>query len=76
MQAGERVALGANEELKVVRHYGGIRNVDGGDDGALDSVVARIADDADDLAPCSISSVPCGSSTGFVKRPLLSGKGE
>src|ERR1700728_3649326 len=51
VQAGERIALGADEELNVVRHHGGVRNVDGGDDGAIDSVVARIADDADDLTP-------------------------
>src|SRR3984957_3496862 len=51
VQAGERIALGADEELHVVRHHGGVRNVDSGDDRAIDSVVARIADDADDLTP-------------------------
>lgn len=49
VQVGERIALGANEELHVRRHHGGVRKVDGGDDGAIDVVVARSADDADDL---------------------------
>ena len=49
MQVGERIALGVDEELHVLPHQGGVRKVDGGDDGETDAVVARIADDADDL---------------------------
>ncbi len=33
VQVGERIALGADEELHVGLHHGGVRNVDGGDDG-------------------------------------------
>ena len=51
VQVGERITLSADEELHVLPHHGGVRKVDGGDDGAIDSVVARIADDADDLTP-------------------------
>jgi len=51
LQVGERIALGADEELNVLPHQGGVGKVDGGDDGETDAVVARIADDADDLAP-------------------------
>ena len=51
VQAGERIALRADEELRPGPHQGGVRKVDGGDDGAIDAVVARIADDADDLTP-------------------------
>ena len=51
VQVGERIALGADEEVHVLPHQGGVRKVDGGDDGAIDAVVARIADDADDLTP-------------------------
>src|SRR6202167_6098034 len=51
VQVGERIALGADEELHVFPHQGGVRKVDGGDDGETDAVVARIADDADDLTP-------------------------
>ena len=51
VQVGERIALGADEELHVGQHHGGVRNVDGGDDGAIEAIVARIADDADDLTP-------------------------
>ena len=51
VQVGERIALGADEELHVGRYHGGVRKVDGGDDGAIDAVVARIADNADDLTP-------------------------
>ena len=45
------ITLSADEELHVLPHHGGVGKVDGGDDGAIDSVVARIADDADDLTP-------------------------
>ena len=51
VQARERIALSADEELRVSRNQSGVRNVDGGDDGLIDAVVARIADDADDLTP-------------------------
>ena len=51
VQVGERIALSADEELHVLPHQGGVRKVDGGNDGAIDTVVARIADDADDLTP-------------------------
>ena len=51
VQAGERIALGADEELRVSLNQGGVRHVDGGGDGLIDAVVARIADDADDLTP-------------------------
>src|SRR5580658_8825991 len=51
VEVGERIALRADEELHVGPHQGGVRKVDGGDDGAIDAVVARIADDADDLTP-------------------------
>ena len=51
VQVGERIALGADEELHVGQHHGGVRKVDGGDDGTIDAVVARIADNADDLTP-------------------------
>ena len=51
VQVGERIALGADEELNVVRYHGGVRNVDGRDDGAIDAVVARIAGYADDPTP-------------------------
>jgi hypothetical protein len=51
VQVGERIALGADEELHVLPYQGGVRKVDGGDDGETDAVVARIADDADDLTP-------------------------
>ena len=51
VQVGERIALGADEELHVGHHHGGIREVDGGDDRAIDAIVARIADNADDLTP-------------------------
>ena len=52
VQVCERIALGADEELHVFPHQGGVRKVDGGDDRAIDAVIARIADDADDLTPC------------------------
>src|SRR5256885_15850169 len=51
VQVDERITLSADEEVHVLPHHGGVRKVDGGDDGAIDSVVARIADDADDLTP-------------------------
>src|ERR1700683_4683421 len=51
VQVRERIALGADEELRALPHQGGVRKVDGGDDGATDAVVARIADDANDLTP-------------------------
>src|SRR5579863_5173842 len=44
-----RIALGANQELRVGEHHGGVWNVNGGGDRAINAVVARIADDADDL---------------------------
>ena len=50
-QVGARIALGADEELHVRHHHGGKRKVDGGDDRAIDAIVARIADNADDLTP-------------------------
>src|SRR5215469_5466814 len=50
-QRGERIALSADKELHEGGHHGGVRKVDGGDDGAINAVVARIADDADDLTP-------------------------
>jgi hypothetical protein len=51
VQVGERIALGADEELHVGQHHGGVRKVDGADDGAVEAIVARVADDADDLTP-------------------------
>src|ERR1700722_13862873 len=51
VQAGERIALRADEELRPGLHRGSVRNVDGGDNGLVDAVVARIAYDADDLTP-------------------------
>ena len=51
VQVGERIALGADEELHVGRYHDGVRKVDGGEDRTIDAVVARIADNADDLTP-------------------------
>jgi hypothetical protein len=51
MQVGEWIALGADEELQVGQHHGGVRKVDGGHDGAIYAVVASIADNSDDLMP-------------------------
>jgi hypothetical protein len=51
VQAGARISLGADEELHPGSRRSGVRNVDGGDHGLIDAVVARVADDADDLTP-------------------------
>jgi hypothetical protein len=51
VQAGERVGLGADEDLHEGLHQGGVGKVDGGDDGTINAVVAGIADDTDDLTP-------------------------
>ena len=51
LQVGKRIALGADEKLRVGLDHGGVRDVDGGDDRAIEAVVARIADHADDVTP-------------------------
>ena len=51
MQIGERLALGADEELGVRHHERCVRDVDSGCDRPIDAVVTRVADDADNLAP-------------------------
>src|SRR5882757_2696903 len=51
VEVGERIALGADEELHVGRYQDSVRKVDGGHDRTIDAVVARIADNADDLTP-------------------------
>jgi hypothetical protein len=51
MQIGERLALGADEELRVRHQECRVRDVDSGRDRPIDAVVARIADDARDFAP-------------------------
>ncbi|HZU32275.1 MAG TPA: DUF2064 domain-containing protein, partial [Candidatus Angelobacter sp.] len=43
LQVTERIALCANEKLRVGLHHDGIRNVDSGNDGAINAIVARIA---------------------------------
>src|SRR5947207_14212158 len=47
VQIGERIALSADEELRVRQHHGGVRKVDCGDDGTIEAIVSRIVDDAD-----------------------------
>jgi hypothetical protein len=51
VQVGKRIALGADEELRVGRHQRGVWDIDRRLDGSAETVVAAIADDADDLAP-------------------------
>ena len=51
VKAGERIYLGAAEELYPGPRRSSVRNVNGGAHRLIHAVVARIADDADDLAP-------------------------
>src|SRR5450432_3677414 len=51
LQISERIALGADKELRVGPHQSSVWKVDGGGDGVIEAVIARIADHADDLTP-------------------------
>ena len=51
LKVRERIALGADEELRVGQQQAGIWKVDRGNHGMIEAVVARIADYADDLTP-------------------------
>jgi hypothetical protein len=53
LKVSERIALGADQLLRVGPHHGCVWNVDGGGHGALKAVIARIANHAEDLAPGS-----------------------
>jgi hypothetical protein len=53
LQVSKRIALGADEILRIGPHHRSLWNVDGGSHGALKAVIARIANHADDLTPAS-----------------------
>src|SRR5256885_8536491 len=52
VQVDERITLSADEEVHVLPHHGGVRKVDGGDDGAIDS---RSEEHTSELqSPCNL----------------------
>src|SRR5258708_39525130 len=51
LQVSERIALGADEELRPGPHHGGVRNGDSGGHWGLEAVIARIPEHSDDLPP-------------------------